>query len=162
MQLARSRFRVGTSAWFAAGLILLIVVLFTALVMRPWSTRYKRFVSQPLPDGSRYTFLYPAHLRDIQENGAGASPEVSHSVNVYNMNLTRSGWSRLLRRCGFSVLSPQEAVTVVVIPLKTKRVRERRWSAEWARGGRLRHNEYLVDARTKAQFDLYHDCAADG
>src|SRR5688500_19227508 len=45
---------------------------------------FRRFVSQPLPDGSRYTFLYPAHLKNVNENGKGASSNITHNVNVTN------------------------------------------------------------------------------
>jgi hypothetical protein len=155
------RWRVGTSVWTAAGLALLIVVILATLWVRPWSTRYRRFVSKPLSDGSRYTFLYPAHLRDIQENGAGASPEVTQCVTVYTSNQSQTDWDRLLRHLGIPILSPAESISVVVIPLKPRRVRDRRWSERWARGGGLRDNEFLVDARTKTQFVLMHSCPSD-
>ena len=140
------------------GIAALVVLLFAVLVWQPWAPRYRRFVSQPLPDGTRYTFLYPAHLQNLQENGKGASPEVAACVNVWTMNQTESGWSQFLSRLGFSVPSPAESVTVVVIPLKTHNVRDGRRTDRWSRFGGLRRNEHIIDARTRTQFSLLHSC----
>jgi hypothetical protein len=158
MPLTKNRYRPGTSVWFVAGLILLTALIVAVLVMRPWTPRYRRFISQPLPDGSRYTFLYPAHLQNLQENGKGASPEVTGGVNVWTMNQSVSQWGLILGRLGFSVTSPAESVTVVVIPLKSKPVKDSHRTERWERSGGLRQNTYLVDARTRTQYFLYHSC----
>lgn len=157
MQAAKRRFRVDPLLWTAAGLILLVAVLLAVLYSGAWPLRYRRFVSQPLPDGTRYTFLYPAHLQNIQENGKGASPEVTQSATVWTMNQSESQWDLLRRQWGFPVMSPAESVSVVVIPLK-KKVKDSRRSERWTRGGQLRHNEHIIDARTCTQFSLYHSC----
>jgi hypothetical protein len=158
MQATRSR--VKPFAASTAGFIALVAVLLAALIAQPWAPRYRLFVSKPLPDGSRYTFLYPAHLQNMQENGKGASPEVTAGVTVWTMNQSDSTWSQFLSRMGFSVPSPRESIGVVVIPLKTRNVRDGRRTDRWNRFGGLRRNEYLTDARTRTQFILYHSCPA--
>ncbi len=154
----RARSRRSSAVGTVAGIAALIVVLFAVLVWQPWALRYKRFVSRPLPDGTRYTFLYPAHLQNTQENGKGASPNVIRSVTVWTMNRTPPTlWDELLRRLGFAVSSPAEDVSVVVFPVLPRPTRDRRTDERWERMGHLRHNLYLVDARTGLQFSLYHD-----
>jgi hypothetical protein len=145
-----------------AGIAALVVLLFTVLVWQPWALRYKRFVSRPLPGGTRYTFLYPAHLQNLQENGKGASPEVIASATVWTMNRTAPTlWDELQRRLGFSVPSPAESVSVVVFPVHPRPLRDRRTDARWERMDDRRHNLYLVDARTGLQFSLYHDAPSE-
>src|ERR1051325_2105484 len=61
-----------------------VVVPLLMLSARLGRPQYRRFTSQPLPDGSRYTFLYPAYLHDIHETGQGASQGVTQNVSVYN------------------------------------------------------------------------------
>jgi len=151
--------------WLRASVVLLLAAVVVVLVLLGiWSSvrppSYRRFVSPPLPDGSRYTFLYPAHLENMAQ-GAGGSPEVRSSVSVYTANQSLSEWDVLRKRVGFRVPSPGENVTVVVIPLKRAPRSSDRRSQRLAGGGRLRHNEYLIDARTKTQLNLYHDCPAD-
>ena len=73
----RARSRRAPAVATMVGIAALVVLLFAVLVWQPWALRYRRFVSKPLPDGTRYTFLYPAYLQNLQENGKGASPEVA-------------------------------------------------------------------------------------
>jgi hypothetical protein len=145
--------------WSTAGLIALVAVLLAALVVQPWAPRYRLFVSKPLPDGSRYTFLYPAHLQNVIENNTRVAPNVTQSVSVYTMNRSESTWSEWLSRRGF-VPSAAESIGAVVIPLRVRNVRNGRRTERWSRLGEMRRNEYLIDARTRTQFILIHDCPA--
>jgi hypothetical protein len=157
----KDRSRWGTPLWYAAGLFLLIGLVVATLVMQPWTPRYRSFVSKRLPDGSRYTFLYPAHLQNVQEDGKGASPEVTHHAIAWTMNLSNSQWDLILRRLGFPVQSSRESVSVFVIPLKSKNVKDSRRTERWEHGGELRQNTYLFDARTRTQFLMFHGCPSE-
>jgi hypothetical protein len=153
--------RWGTPLCYAAVLFLLIGLVVATLVMQPWTPRYRSFVSKPLPDGSRYTFLYPAHLQNIQEDGKGASPEATHNVIVWTMNRSTTQWDLILRRLGFPVQSSGESVSVLVIPLKSKTVKDSRRIERWEHGGDLRQNIYLDDARTRTQYLMLHGCPSE-
>jgi hypothetical protein len=156
----RVRFRTGLFAACIAALIATLLVGLAVLLLVSWPPRYRRFISQPLPDGTRYTFLYPSHLQNLRENGPGASPNVTSSVAVSTQNQSLSQWDLLRRRLGLPVTSPAESVHVVVIPLK-KRVQNSRTSGRWTKGDIRRHNEHITDARTRTQFSLYHNCPRD-
>lgn len=143
--------------WPIAAAVLLVLILVAG--SRAGSSAYRRFVSQPLPDGSRYTFLYPAHLQNVEENGKGASPGVTHTVNVHTRNQNEPVWVPLQRRLGFSSPSPAEFVTVLVMPVKAAaKVQDSRRQEEWVRGGERRRNEYLTDARTRTKLFLFYSC----
>ena len=124
---------------------------------------FRRFTSKPLPDGSRYTFLYPDYLKDVVE-GPGGSPEVIAGAAVYNRggehpeDVNRTPWGGLWRKTGFS---KAERVTVVVIPLKAAHSHEARTYEEWTRGWERRHNDYLEEAHAKYKLQLYYSCAKD-
>jgi hypothetical protein len=153
----KDRSRIGLLAVSVTALIVILVIGLAAVLLSPWS-RYRRFVSQPLPDGTRYTFLYPAHLQNVQENGTGASPEAIASASVWTMNQSVTEWDRLRGRLGIPAASPAEGIFIIVMPLGRDRVRDRRSSERWSRGGEMRHNEHIFDARTKTQFNLIHRC----
>ena len=133
-----------------------IVVSIVTYNYRP--PQFRRFVSQPLSDGTRYTFLYPAHLDRVTEGGGG-SPDVTHSVTVSKKDRSNEAARDWIRtRLSLAVPPDAETVTVVVVPQKTRHVADSRSDERWARGGELRHNEYLVDSRTRTQYSLYHSC----
>jgi hypothetical protein len=145
-------------------LIAALAVLAVFLTMAYSSmSHFRRYTSKPLPDGSRFTFLYPAYLTDTHE-GPGGSPEVIWSAGAHNRSgehssdVTRTAWGAFLRRAG---LSQADEVSVVVIQLKEKSIKDSRSSEEWVRGWERRHNEYLVDSRSKLKLQLYYSCAQD-
>jgi hypothetical protein len=126
-----------------------------ALLRRP--AGYARYVSAPQPDGSRFTFLYPAHLKTVAA-GRGASPDVSVSATAYNQSLDPAPWDGVRRWLGMPVPAPGESVTVVVMPLQHLSGGQRRYSRRPVNPLELRHNEYLVDARTRSRLILMHSC----
>ncbi len=149
-----------TVPWLWRIAVIAFVVIAVIVALQFWSRQpsFRRFISQPLPDGSRYTFLYPAHLKVVNENGKGASPNVTHNANVTNRVTDDPIIDRFRRWVGLAAPSPAELVTVVVFPVKGGKVRDSRSSEEFARGIERRRNEYLVDARTGCQFSLYFSC----
>ena len=103
-------------------LTLAITVILAGLMLSVASYRnsqFKRFTSKPLPDGSRFTFLYPAYLKNIVE-GPGGSPGVIHSASIYDRggeqpgDVNRTPWGSLARQIGFT---HAESVTAVRFPL---------------------------------------------
>src|SRR5258708_40229330 len=110
-------FRKHKFVWILMG-VLAVVAGFLTIAQSNMSN-FRRFTSKPLPDGSRYTFLYPAFLKDMNE-GPGGSPEVIVSASVYNrdgehpFDVNRTPWGTWARKAGFS---QAESVSVVVIPL---------------------------------------------
>jgi len=148
--------------WLIAGLTALVIALFA--FGRSRLTGFHRFVSQPLSDGTRFSFLYPEYLSDVVETPGGGSPEVVHSVSVYNRagehpyDVNRTPWGTWWRKIG---LSHAENITVVVIPIETANMKDNRSSKEWISGWERRRNEYLDDARSRLRFELYYSCAKD-
>ena len=141
-----------------AAFIIVAMIIAALLTYNSRPPQFRRFVSQPLPDGTRYTFLYPAHLDRVNEGGGG-SPEVTHSVNVTKgswKNEVARDWART--RLGLNLPPDREIVTAVVIPINSTKVADSRSDARGSDGDRLWHNEFLVDARTKTKFALYHHC----
>lgn len=142
-----------------AAIALVAVILVAVVTFRSGQPSFHRFVSQPLSDGTRYTFLYPAHLEDVVE-GKGGSPNVTNSVTIYKKHRRKrpSVWQLMGTWLRLAVPTDEESVTVVVIPQKAAIVTASRSNAHGAGSGRLWHDEYLVDARTRTQFSLYHRC----
>jgi hypothetical protein len=147
----------------AVALLLLVVIACAALALfgAKGRVRYRRYVSQPLPDGTRYTFLYPEELRTVVENGGNPSPGVVRNVTVYNSFIRETDWDRLRRKVGLGGQSHDESISVLPYAVKGGIARDRRWSDRWTRGGRTRHNEFIDDRRTQLQFALYLDAPAD-
>jgi hypothetical protein len=98
-------------------------------------TGFRRFVSQPLRDGTRFTFLYPEYLTDVIEKPGGL--EVVHSVSVFNRagekpwDVNRTLWGTWWRRIGFS---QAENLAVVVVPVRVAGEKNKRSSKEWVSG----------------------------
>ena len=159
---AESRPRRASTAGLAVGAAALVALLLAVLVGHPWALRYRRFLSRPLPDGTRYTFLYPAHLQNVQESGPRAASHVIENVSVYTMNRTPPTlWDELLRRLGVPVSSSAESLGACVVPAQGRPLRDRRTDVRWERLGAVRHNIEVVDARTRLQFSLAHDGPSD-
>ena len=150
-------FRLRKSLWFLVAALAIAAVTLT--VARTRISGYRRFTSKPLPDGSRYTFLYPDYLKDVVE-GPGGSPEVIAGASVYNRggehpeDVNRTPWGALWRKAGFS---KAESVTLVVLPSASTTNGGVRTSEEWVR----RHNEYLAPSHAKYKLQLYYSCAKD-
>lgn len=121
---------------------------------------YKRFVSQPLPDGSRFTFLYPARLSHAQQEPARPELGLTQIVSI-KAGQTRSRWDkvrRLLAQVGLLQEREQEYVYASAGPLQAKwRVaRDKRWQQDWQGFGVVNRHVYLRDARTDMQITLTH------
>lgn len=147
---------------WAAGITavgLLLLVAFAVAVGR--GSGYRRFVSKPLLDGTRYTFLYPEYLTRISENGKGASPNVIANVNL---NTPYSGQTQISRFLGWLKMAPSvtaESITVVVFPSKTTVLKDSTESREWPPNFFQRQDQAIKDVRTNNEFVLMYSCEAD-
>jgi hypothetical protein len=126
-----------------------------------WPLSDDDWYRQPLPDGSRYTFLYPGSLQTVRERKGGHSPGTIAAVVLQDngpVNAAPSPWDRVQRQMGIAVPYPGESVSVLVTPLKPRVARVARRPQGWARGDEVRRNEYIQDTRTQLEFTVYHSC----
>lgn len=154
--------------WGVVGVLTLGVALTVALGAVRLASRHRRFVSQPLPDGSRYTFLYPANLQTVHEAG-GRLPLPSGAIAAVTLqsngpiNAPASPWDWFRQRLGFAVPF-SESVSVMATPAEARVShdirRAIRRSEGWVKGDEVRRNQYLHDPRTQLQFSVYHSCYA--
>jgi hypothetical protein len=150
--------------WICAGglvLAIALVVVSGALRFATSEPVYQRFTSRPLPDGSRYTFLYPSNLRVIREGGGKPSPGVIANVTLQSsgaVNASPSPWDRLRRRIGVAVPYPGESVTVLVTRLKGPVTQDSPPPRRWADGTGVRQNASVRDTRRRLQFSINHNC----
>lgn len=124
---------------------------------RAASPAYKRFVSRPLPDGSRYTFRYPANLDDVRHEVIHNPLGTSQLTMFRRPDRALSAWGKFLWVLGQREKGRQAVYIVVrALPAKQRVVRdERRWE-DW-QGIRVRtRHVYLTDAQTRSEFVLTH------
>ena len=132
---------------------------------------FRRYTSRPLPDGSRYTFLYPSYYAHIQTGwldsqyqfgtvridclGTQPVPWIAHSgqqaISYYQHN-----------RSGVSWLSPHEEFCSVVVgragnaafpPGKRFLRRDTRWVGQ----NGSHHDFSIIDARSHYAFEVIHE-----
>lgn len=62
------------------------------------ATRLRRYVSEPLPDGQRYTFLYPdrLHLEKPASPAPGFQIQMTRRINPWQALTNRAAWPGLL------------------------------------------------------------------
>lgn len=146
-------------------LILLFACVLAALVfpVAHWrNSRFTRFTGQPLPDGSRITFLYPSYLPDVEEGGGG--PDLIETVSVLDRggeqpwDVNRTPWGGWARQLG---ITHAEHVTVIVAPLKEKNLEDSRSSVRSVQGWAQGRSETLIDATRKLRIQLMYSCAKD-
>src|SRR5688572_4083491 len=103
---SRSSRRVLWVVVLGIGLGIVLVAVNGAVWFASSQPSYRRFVSQPLPDGSRYTFLYPSNLQVIREGRGNPSPGVIANVRLQSsgpVNAPPSPSDRLRRLMGLTV-----------------------------------------------------------
>ena len=162
MQSARIRADRSRAPWrvvWVAALGIALVAALGAFRFARSQPHYLRFVSRPLPDGSRYTFLYPRNLQRIREGGG--NPGVIANVRLQSggaINESPSLWDRLQRLMGLPVPYPGESVTVMGYRPKGRISRNSRRHDRWTRGDEVRHNEFIQDSCSQLEFSIYHSC----
>lgn len=121
------------------------------LAWRSAPAPYKRFVSKPLPDGTRYTFLYPSWMYPPPEPPADdVYVDGSHRIDKF----VRAMLWRIGVRTRAQTLRPARTTGIYVAyrraPIKAdaRRVR-RREGGDW-----LHHYVDLEDRRSQNQFSL--------
>ena len=60
--------------WILGAALVVACAESVVLWQRSQGDKYLRYVSEPLADGTRYTFLYPARMRTQRQVAAGGSP----------------------------------------------------------------------------------------
>ena len=132
---------------------------------------FRRYTSQPLPDGSRYTFLYPSYFAHVQPGwldsqnqfgtvridciGTQPVPWIAHvgqqPISYYQHNSSGVSW-----------LSPHEEFCSVVVgragdvafpPGKRFLRRDSRWIGQ----NGSHHDFSITDARSHYAFELIHE-----
>lgn len=153
----RGRFRTS----FVTPIVLVALVLIALGASR--GSGYRRFVSKPLPDGTRYTFLYPEYLTNISENGKGASPSVTATVNISTRFSAQPVMNRFLSWLHMAPSATSDRVSALVIPHRGgPLLKQARHSKEHGGGAVwFSHAETIDDERTQTQFVLAYMCDGD-
>ncbi len=136
----------------------------------PVSVGFRRYVSRPLPDGTRYTFLYPAYAARVNSNAGSDTnnliPGFVDCIGTQTVHWTpvRGGEAVTypLYSNGKTPLSDphEEFISVVVghagdVPFLTSGfIRQDR---QWAGKGVSHHTVLITDARTHFRFMLSHE-----
>ena len=125
------------------------------------STRYRRYLSPPFPDGSRYTFLYPSHLKTVSEGwyqGAIQSVRIDSGAEQFTI------LDRIKAILGIPWLPKRGSITVVVGAAAETGAVDRQANVQAQRKDDLRvvgddcqHNIYLVDGPSRMRLLLYHE-----
>lgn len=93
----------------ALAFIAVAALVLALMTLTPPPTRYHRYVSPPLPDGTRYTFLYPAHLRPMSGRPRTEFIAISDGSITAGPFLRVTLWLRrfIQRPTGYEMLSTQ-------------------------------------------------------
>lgn len=165
------RARRGRAAAVAVCLLLASAALFVALRAAVGSGRgeYKRFVSAPLPDGTRYTFLYPAHLGVVQAYPSPGAPAASEKGAVTLLaaggpGQPPPGWNPLLWELRWQ--ASRRAPRLFSIPQDFLQVHVRRQHrpdpdgprhGRWVNGkAELQHELFVVAGHRPSRLTLEH------
>ncbi len=124
-----------------------VIAVAAITIPREPAISFRRYTSPPLPDGSRYTFLYPSHLKAVQEGynrGAGV---------VQSVQLLPGGWGLMP-----SSATNHGSITVVVGSLASMggQIPQQRKDGYEVIGNESRHDIYLADTRSGMRLRLYH------
>lgn len=136
----------------------------------PVSVGFRRYVSRPTPEGTRYTFLYPAYMTKISANRPDTKDITYESVSLYSSPAPVS-WTPV--RGGVPVTYPapakdsrsppvplNEGISVEVgqkYPPPFLRPTPPRRDRQWAGPDGSHHDIALTDPRTQRRFWLNHD-----
>lgn len=132
---------------------------------------FRRFTSQPLPDGSRYTFLYPSYFAHVQPGcldgpyqfgtvridciGTQPVPWIAHSgqqpISYYQHNSSGVFW--LAPHEEFCSVIVGRARDVMFPPGKQFLHRDNRWIGQ----NGSHHDFSITDARSHYAFELIHE-----
>ena len=134
-------------AWLLAPVLCAIV-----LVLAMWRVQgpdYKRFVSAPLKDGTRYTFLYPARYIVIPLSGADVT--MRDKLRLAPMERLREKLSRYKSLAGGLSASQLDANVMAQegAPKNSREVMDDDSPPRW-------RETIINDARSKRQFILSH------
>ncbi len=127
--------------------------------------RFRRYVSKPLPNGTRYTFLYPAYLHKIDQGSLDQSNQfitVRIAADGQREVVPQTQKGILIMERGTHILKlvpHEEFCGVVVGPPDSSYVgkeplrQERQWVGEYG----SHHDLCLTDAHTRRRFLLTHE-----
>jgi len=139
-------------------LIATVTALGAVVLVAWWNTpsAYRRYVSPPLPDGTRYTLLYPATLEPTNWTPRSVNfhkPEETFAASVVKIVPLLLGARPAPER--------SEYLTVLHGPLKDREsgLPDSRQEVELVGGAGRHHGSravHIVDARARARFVLHH------
>lgn len=138
-----------------------VVVIGFAIIPRPTPpTTYRRYISRPLPDGVRYTFLYPSTLDDVLSYSLSANSKykILQTVAVSKKESRLPGAA--LWQSWFKPEAEFVFVTVkkpAIKPLKSSRSEEH--SERHGKGAHMVEIEHAVlidDPRAHEHFRFWH------
>lgn len=134
-------------------------VALAALWLRPPAPEvYTRYLSPPLPDGTRYTFLYPTWMTRVSQQGVGQVQVGEAARGGPGANIFQEALRLWRNRRKSNLAVGQDAFVMVFYrPLKVFKGPDERKEQRWERNGTLRHNIFIADARTKMKFFLFHN-----
>ncbi len=136
-------------------LVAIATMLGTVVLVASWNkpSGYRRYVSPPLPDGTRYTLLYPAALEPTNRT--------ARSVNFYKREQTfLASVVQIVPFLFGTRRAPErsEFLTVIHGPLKDREssLPSSRQEIEGVGKHEAQREVRVVDARAKARFVLFH------
>jgi hypothetical protein len=94
-------------------LLVIGVLIFAGLINGTRSQPYRRYVSQPLPDGTRYTFLYPEWSRWPYQFTTANGIDIAGECPKYRPNIFEAFWDHLSDRYADAPSYPESIVVEV-------------------------------------------------
>ena len=134
-----------------AGLVAAAVLL----RLPPAPSHFRRYVSPPLPDGTRYTFLYPLYLDNVRSGWLNGYSVIA-SVRIDNGEESPTTGDRLRRLLGLPIPLPHRGDVTVVVGAVGPRYMNRP-EAQWQGADGSHHTASFVDTRSHMRFLLLHE-----
>ena len=131
-----------------------------ALLAVRWSNRpeYVRYVSRPLADGSRYTFLYPARMNRVRDRSSTLRMTVGEEYETTTLWQRAIGTLRARSRGMTFYSQPGFGSAFTVDPMPLSRLKYRQAGREWMRHepDNIDRRVVVADQRSRALFLLTH------
>jgi hypothetical protein len=125
----------------------LILVLVYQVAVKIVNHDYRRYVSPPLPDGTRYTFLYPKYLKAVRANWFGHSFGMMDSVHIDSGQETFTLLDRLRAWVGIPY-QPRDGFAQVIVGRMAPRFGTSRRETMSTSSTENAHDVILIDGRS--------------
>ncbi len=150
-----------TQRW---GLYAAVIAVVAAACVTPWLQQpphpYKRYTSPPLPDGTRYTFLYPRyfhHTLGVKELGQPSDTLQQMGVDAMLFPGPPTLLDRLIQLIPWRHQSGFGRINVMVglATPRSGRVLSVRKDSYWKRSPEQHHDITIIDARSGLKLTMY-------